>query len=93
MKKTRRVMAIIGIALLLSMYVFCFVFALIKTEQAQAMFRMALAATIAIPIVLYGCLVFTGVMTPKKPEVPPEDGSDPESGGPEGGTPEGPSAG
>ena len=80
MNKTRRVMAIIGIALLLSMYIFCFVFALIRTETAQTMFRMALAATIAVPIVLYGCLVVTRVMkpgeTPKAPEEPSAPGDD-----------------
>ena len=82
-------MAIIGIALLLSMYIFCFVFALIRTETAQTMFRMALAATIAVPIVLYGCLVVTRVMkpgeTPAKPEEPEEPGAEdgPSAGAPE----------
>ena len=57
----------------MSMYIFCLIFALIRTEETQAAFRMALAATIAIPIVLYGCLLFTKVVKPKEREGAPEE--------------------
>ena len=86
MNKTRRIMAIIGIALLLSMYIFCFIFALIRTEAARTMFRMALAATIAVPIVLYGCLVVTRAMKPgETPGTPDEPSAPGENDGPSSG--------
>lgn len=81
MKKLTRIMAILGIAVLLSMYLLCFIFALIRTEESQTWFRMALGATIAVPIVLYACLMFTKLFAPKEPAgtPAPEPGSDPDA--------------
>ncbi len=65
MKKFRKVMALIGIAVLVLMYAACLVFALMKSEQAQTWFRMALGATIAVPIVLYALLLITKQFRPE----------------------------
>ncbi len=61
MKKFRRIAAIVAIILLGGMYLACFICALIQTEHAQLLFRMALGATIAVPVVFYGLLVLMKV--------------------------------
>lgn len=78
MKKFRKVMALIGIAVLVLMYVACLVFALMKSEQAQTWFRMALGATIAVPIVLYALLLISKQLQPENPP-DPHDGQAPDA--------------
>ena len=61
MKKTRQILAIIGIVLLLSMYIVCFVLALTGKHEATTMFKAALGATVAVPIVLYAFMMLLKV--------------------------------
>ncbi len=61
MKKTRQILAVIGIVLLLSMYIVCFVLALTGKHEATTMFKAALGATIAVPIVLYAFMMLLKV--------------------------------
>ena len=61
MKKTRQILAIIGIVLLLSLYIACFVLALTGKHEATTMFKAALGATIAVPIVLYAFMMLLKV--------------------------------
>ena len=68
MKKFRRVLALLGIILLVSMYICCLIFALLKSEHAQTLFRMSLAATIAVPVVLYAILMFTRLAAGRQDE-------------------------
>ncbi len=56
-KKTRQVLAWIGIILLLSMYLMNLVLALIGSEMATAMLRVSAASTVAIPLVLYAFVI------------------------------------
>ncbi len=57
MKKAKRILAVIGVVLLLSMYVACFVLALVGKHEATVLFRAALGATIAVPIMLYAFMM------------------------------------
>ena len=61
MKKTRRILALIGIILLLSMYLVCFILAIVGRHEATTLFRAALGATIAVPIVLYAFMMLLKV--------------------------------
>ena len=83
MKKTRRILAIIGIVLLLSMYLACFVLAIIGKHQATTLFKAALGATIAVPIMLYAFLMLLKVFPPfvKNDDAGPDP--DEEKGDPE----------
>lgn len=74
MSKTRRILALIGIVLLLSMYVVCFVAAVTGAGNATTLFRAALGATIAVPFVLYCLLLIMKTLGPK--DQPESDGSD-----------------
>ncbi len=56
-KKIRRVMAVIAIILLLSMYLINLVLALIGSEWAQEMLKLTMVMSIMIPILLYAFLM------------------------------------
>lgn len=57
MKNIKRILAIVAIVLLLSMYVATLVFSLIGSEQAQGWFRASLACTIIVPVLLYAFIL------------------------------------
>ena len=69
MKKTKQVLAIIAIVLLLGMYVAAFVLAFMKSEHAQILFRAALGATILVPVLLYLVLMVARMLKPAKSAV------------------------
>ena len=64
MKKTRQILAVTGIVLLLAMYLVCFILALTGKHEATTLFKAALGATIAVPIVLYAFLMLLKVFPP-----------------------------
>jgi len=65
--KRKRILAWIGIVLLAGMYLTNLVLALIGSEFTQNMLKLCAVCTVAIPILLYGCLVAMG-KTGKKPD-------------------------
>ena len=58
MKKSKRVLALLGAILLVLLYVGTLVFALIDHPLASGLFKAAVAATILVPVILYGFLMF-----------------------------------
>ncbi len=62
----RRILALIGIALILAMYIVAFIFAFMKSESAQMVFRAAIACTILVPVILYVFLMVAKVVKPQK---------------------------
>ena len=64
MKKTQRILALVGVVLLLGMYVCCFVLAVTGKHEATTLFRAALGATIAVPIVLYAFMMLLKLFPP-----------------------------
>lgn len=52
-KKFRRIMAIIGIVLLVGMYVVSLIAALGKSENAHAIFMLSMYCTFVIPVIIY----------------------------------------
>ncbi len=52
--KGRRILAWVGIVLLVGMYVVTLVTGLMHGERADVWFRMSIACTIALPVLLYG---------------------------------------
>ena len=54
MKKTaKQIAALIGVALLLSLYVLLFIFAIFDFEGSDIMFRACLIGTISIPLLIW----------------------------------------
>lgn len=59
MKKIRRILAIIGVIALISLYVSTLIFALMDSAQSTNFLMASIAATILIPVLIYGFTLFT----------------------------------
>lgn len=53
MSKTKRIAAIIGIVLILSMYLISFLSAIFATEYSHGLFMASIFCTIIIPLMIY----------------------------------------
>ena len=69
MKKLKQILAMIAIVLILGMYVAAFVFAMMKSEEAGALFRAAIGATILVPVLLYLIFMVAKAVRPSKSSV------------------------
>lgn len=58
MKKFKRLSALLGVILLVLLYLSTLIFALMDSELATGMFKVSVAGTILIPVLLYGMLLF-----------------------------------
>lgn len=61
MEKFRRVLAMLGVILLVFLYVMTLVSAILSTEQSSDWFIASLSATIIVPVVLYACTMFINI--------------------------------
>ncbi len=81
-QRTKRVLAIIAIVLIVAMYVITFILSFSKNENTQNMFTASIVCTIAIPLFLYAFIWFSGMV--KRNNAVPEDdspaGTDAETG-------------
>ncbi|MBR4794856.1 MAG: hypothetical protein IKX99_05295 [Lachnospiraceae bacterium] len=53
MNKTRRILAIIGICLLVALYIVTIFAALTASESSMGLFMASIAATIVIPVIIW----------------------------------------
>lgn len=53
MKKTKRILAIIGVILLVALYGSTLLFAFIDTSKSLGLFKASIALTILVPVLLY----------------------------------------
>ena len=58
MKKTKRILALIGALLLALMYLSTLVFALIDRSKSLGLFKASVACTILVPVLLYAYSLF-----------------------------------
>ena len=58
MKKFKRFLALLGVILLVLLYFSTLIFALMDSELATGLFKVSVAGTIIIHILLYGILLF-----------------------------------
>ena len=59
MKKARRVLAMIGVILLIAMYASTMVFALLQHPYSKNMLMASIYCTIAVPVLLFGLTLVT----------------------------------
>lgn len=59
MKKAKRIMAMIGVITLILLYGSTLLFAFMDSEQSTNLLMASVAATILIPVLLYGFTLFT----------------------------------
>lgn len=70
--KSRQVLAISGVVLLVGLYIAALVLSLIKNDFAQKMLVVALAGTLFIPILLYFILMFMKLSAKKSEAEEPQ---------------------
>lgn len=58
MKKTKRILALVGVVILLALYILTFLFSLMNSELARGLFGASFACTFIVPVVLYACMLF-----------------------------------
>ena len=66
MKKAQRILALIGIIVLVGLYITTFVASIINTEFSQQLFTASLYCTVIIPIMLYAYSLIYKVVKNKK---------------------------
>ena len=54
MKKLKRISALLGVFILIAMYLCTLIFALIDSPVASDLLKASIAATIFVPVILYG---------------------------------------
>ncbi|MCR5272367.1 MAG: hypothetical protein K6E13_05220 [Lachnospiraceae bacterium] len=75
MKKIKRILAVIGIIILLGLYLSTLIFALIGSERALDYLKVSVYATIVVPVLIWAYMFVYKLMKgdENKPEIPSED--------------------
>lgn len=66
MKKIKRILALIGVVLLVCLYGSTLVFALMDSPAADGLLRASIAATILIPVLLYAYILITRLLKKRR---------------------------
>ena len=72
MKKCVRIVALIGAILLAALYICTLIFALIDTPAASDLLKISVAATIVLPVLLYGFVLFHSLSKKDNEDTPVE---------------------
>ena len=72
MKKTRRILAMIGVILLVILYLSTLVFAITDNTATMGYFKASVAATILIPVLLWAYTLIYKLAKPKDSDTDPE---------------------
>lgn len=65
MKKTKRILAIIGVVLLATLYISTLVFAITDNTATMGYFKASVAATILVPVLLWAYTMIYKLTRPK----------------------------
>ena len=76
MNRLKRIFALAGAVLLACMYIATLVFALIDSPAASGLFRASVAATILIPVLLYGYILIARLLGNRDSHTDDSDESD-----------------
>ena len=75
MKKTKRILALVLVVLLVLLYLSTLVFALLDAPGFTSLLKASIAATILLPVLLYECLLFHRLSQKGQDKNEPEDPS------------------
>lgn len=79
MKKTKRILALLGAIILFAMYGITIIFALIGSEYSLKCLRASIACTVIIPVFLYAYMLVYRVLKKDEDSAPEKDGKTPEN--------------
>lgn len=68
MKKTKRVLALLGIILLVAMYICTLIFAFVDHSRSVGLLKASVACTIFVPVLLYAITLFSRLLRHNKDE-------------------------
>ena len=70
----KRILAIVGVVLLLAMYIVTFILAMMKSPATDNLFKAAVFCTLTVPVILYGYqLIYKYLKNRDKTIAPPKD--------------------
>ena len=67
MQKLKRILALLGVVILIGMYVVTLIFALSSNPNANNMLMASIACTVIIPCLLYGMILIARVLGTRNP--------------------------
>ena len=73
MKKSKRILALIGAILLISLYGSTLIFAFVDRSASLGLLKASIAATILLPVLLYAYTLVYRLSQKKKPDDSDED--------------------
>ena len=76
MNRLKRILALAGALLLACMYIATLVFALMDSPSASGLFRASVAATILVPVLLYGYILVARLLGSRHVDDNSADGTD-----------------
>ena len=76
MNRLKRIFALAGALLLACMYIATLVFALMDSPSASGLFRASVAATILVPVLLYGYILVARLLGSRHVDDNSTDGTD-----------------
>lgn len=68
MKKTKRILAWIGIILLVGMYIATLILAILDNSATMSMFKAATGCTILVPVLIYAYTLVYRILKPDNKE-------------------------
>ena len=68
-KKTKQILAILAIVIIVAMYAATLIFSLIKSPAAQTLFRASLACTFLVPVIIYVIILVARTARPSRSPV------------------------
>lgn len=68
MKKTKRILAWIGIILLVGMYIATLILAILDNSATMSMFKAAASCTILVPVLIYAYTLIYRILKPDNKE-------------------------
>lgn len=77
MNRLKRILALAGALLLACMYIATLVFALMDSPLASGLFRASVAATILVPVLLYGYILVARLLGSRHDDDTSTDGTSP----------------
>jgi len=72
----KRVLALIGVVLLLAMYIVTFVLAMMNNPATDGLFKAAIFCTLTVPILLYGYQLIYKYLKNRNNNIVPGDNAD-----------------
>ena len=72
MQKLKRLLAMIGAILLIILYVSTLIFSLMDSELAHGLLKASIFCTIAVPVILYACMLAYRVLRGRGVHNPPQ---------------------